>query len=447
MEKLLYINLSKVADSFVLFISGDGGWNEGVVDMAKNISDQGAVVAGIDITHYFRMIRSEKVKCYYPAGDFETLSLTIQKKLKFEKYLKPVLIGYSSGATLAYGILAQAPANTFRGAISLGFCPDIEINKPLCNGSGLKSHVLQEGKSYYLEASSQLTAPFIVLQGMIDKVCFYNDTKKYMENMPMAELVSLQNVGHGFSVTRNWLPQMITAYKKILKEPDYVARKNSQNVLLQSQHLEPLKSDMPLTLIPSSSNENLPVVFFISGDGGWTSFDHAVGEKLAEKGLPVVGLDAQKYFWKEKQPRETAAAIADAVAYYMKQWHRSSFVLVGYSFGACVVPFIASNISPQLKEQLKGVFCLSPDVTGDFEIHIADMLEFDNNGKYDVLKELRLITSLNPVCIFGDEEDEEVRGHFSATGIKVETLPGNHHYNNDFGSVAFLISRDFSHTD
>jgi type IV secretory pathway VirJ component len=36
----------------VLFVSGDGGWNLGVVSMAQHLADKGAVVAGIDIRHY-----------------------------------------------------------------------------------------------------------------------------------------------------------------------------------------------------------------------------------------------------------------------------------------------------------------------------------------------------------------------------------------------------------
>ncbi|MEP6803960.1 MAG: AcvB/VirJ family lysyl-phosphatidylglycerol hydrolase, partial [Flavobacterium sp.] len=103
------------ANAFVLFISGDGGWNSGVIEMAKNIADQGALVAGIDIQHYFKEIKKEKSKCYYPAGDFEELSMILQKKLNLKQYFKPILIGYSSGATLVYGMLAQAPANTFSG--------------------------------------------------------------------------------------------------------------------------------------------------------------------------------------------------------------------------------------------------------------------------------------------------------------------------------------------
>ena len=432
-----------VPDAFVVFVSGDGGWNKGVVDMAKNIVAQGAMVAGIDIRHYFKSIKYLKSKCHYPAGDLEELSLTIQKKYKFSQYLKPILIGYSSGATLVYGALAQAPANTFKGAISLGFCPDIETDKTLCNGSGLTTHILKEGKSYYLEPCLHLTAPFIALQGMIDQVCSYPDTKTYMDNVPMGKLVSLPKVGHGFSVTKNWLPQFVEAYQKVLQEPDYVEKITEKNKLLESQHLVPFNSRLPLVLVPSSLKENLPLAFFISGDGGWTSFDQSVCEKLAENGIPVVGLDAQKYFWNEKQPKEASDEITTAVEHYMQQWNRKSFVLVGYSFGACVAPFIANNFPVPLREILKGVYCFSPDETCDFEIHISDMLNFKNQGKYDVLSELEKIRSLNPVCIFGNEEDIELRNHFSDTGARVELLPGNHHYDNDYTAVETVIRKDF----
>jgi type IV secretory pathway VirJ component len=441
--KVTIYHPAKVPDALVLFVSGDGGWNKGVIDMANSIVSNGALVAGIDFLHYYKSIKSLKSKCYYPAGDFEELSLTIQKKYKFKQYLKPVLVGYSSGATLVYGILAQAPANTFKGAISLGFCPDIEIDRPLCRGSGLSYHVLKEGKSFYLEQFMHLTAPFIVLAGMIDQVCSYPDTEKYMEGMPFGELISLPTVGHGFSITKNWLPQFVSSYQKILKEPDYVEKINAQNTLLQSQHLVPLDGNLPLTLIPTPSKENLPLALFISGDGGWTSFDQAICEKLAAEGMPVVGLDSQKYFWNKKQPKEVSDEITIAVEHYMQQWNRNSFVLIGYSFGACVAPFISENFSNSLKENLKGVYCLSPDETGDFEIHISDMLSLKNNERYDVLNELKKIISLNPVCVFGSEEDIELRNHFSAIGIRIETLPGNHHYENDHNAVALIILKDF----
>lgn len=441
--KIAIYHPSHIPEAFVLFISGDGGWNKGVVDMTANIVSQGAMVAGINILTYMKNIKSSKSKCYYPAADLEEISLTIQKKYKFGKYLKPILVGYSSGATLAYGALSQAPANTFKGAISLGFCPDLDIDKPLCKGAGLNSHVLKEGKTYLLEPCMNLTAPFIALNGTIDQVCNYFETKKYVENMPMGEVISLPNVGHGFAVTRNWVPQFVSAYKKVVNEPEYMEKKSKENVLLQSQRDSLYKSDLPLAIIPSAEKNELPLAIFISGDGGWTSFDQTVCEKFAEKGIPVVGLDAQKYFWDEKQPKQVSEEIAPAILHYMKLWNKKTFVLLGYSFGACVAPFIASNFAEPMKETLKGVYCFSPDLTGDFEIHLTDMLHMKTKDKYDVVKEMKEIKAMNPVCIFGNEEDGDIQKSFSTNEIRIEKLPGNHHYNNDYSAITAIILKDF----
>jgi type IV secretory pathway VirJ component len=207
----------------------------------------------------------------------------------------------------------------------------------------------------------------------------------------------------------------------------------------QQPSQKPLNSNLPLVIIPSVKNEDLPLLFFISGDGGWTDFDQGVSKYLSEKGIPVVGLDARKYFWKEKQPLDVAVEITKVVDYYCQLWNKSSFVLIGYSFGACVVPFIAENFTPALQERLKGVYCLSPDLTGDFKIHVADLLNFSTVEKYDVMKEIKKIRKLGPVCIFGVGEDPQEQRYFTEAGIKVLLLPGEHHYNNDYKAVAEII--------
>ena len=82
----------------VLFVSGDGGWNQGVVDMAKALASLDALVIGIDIRTYLAALSKSDHKCLYPAADFEALSQYLQKKLDFPSYRIPVLVGYSSGA-------------------------------------------------------------------------------------------------------------------------------------------------------------------------------------------------------------------------------------------------------------------------------------------------------------------------------------------------------------
>ncbi|MGY4384112.1 type IV secretory pathway VirJ component [Pedobacter sp. UYP24] len=417
-----------VPTSVALFVSGSGGWNSGVFEMAKNLANQGALVVGIDARHYEYYLSKVKDDCLYPAGDFEVLSMDIQKKYKLTTYHKPVLVGYSYGAVLVYGILAQAPANTFKGAIALGFCPDITMVKPMCKGNGLTQHVLKPGKSYYLEATKTLTAPFIVLNGVKDLTCPFNATATFLKDMPMAELITLYKVGHGFKVGNNWLADYNAAYKRIVDGNSTEAKNTAAESL-------------PLTIVSAAKKNSLPFVFMISGDGGWTSFDQSLAEALANKGLYVVGLDAQKYFWNEKTPDNTAAEINRVIMKYQEQFGKKNFILAGYSFGASVVPFLATRLSTDIEKDLKGVVSLSPDGVADFEIHISDMLNFGKEkGKYNVVSEMKKIKGLKPFCIFGKDEDDEDKAGFSKGGIKVINIPGNHHYDKDYQGIATLIS-------
>src|SRR5215204_7542145 len=61
----------------VLFVSGDGGWNLGVIPMAEALRDRGALVVGIDVRQLVRTLNGAD-SCGYPAADLERLSRTVQ---------------------------------------------------------------------------------------------------------------------------------------------------------------------------------------------------------------------------------------------------------------------------------------------------------------------------------------------------------------------------------
>ena len=67
----------------IIFLSGDGGWNAGVSDMAKEVVPLGYWVAGVNITSYLKSTAQSKEACFYSAGDLENLSKHIQKKYNF----------------------------------------------------------------------------------------------------------------------------------------------------------------------------------------------------------------------------------------------------------------------------------------------------------------------------------------------------------------------------
>ncbi len=432
-------------DAMVLFVSGDGGWNHGTINMGMNLVDQGAMVVGINISHYLsdKMIQHEK--CCYPAGDFEELSLYLQKKYKFKSYLKPILLGYSSGAALVYGILAQAPTNTFKGAVAMGFCADISTSKPLCTTNQLKQHLVKPGGTTWIfEPGENLSAPFIAINGKDDKVCPVQSIQDFIKKVNNAELIVIPNVGHGMTVQKNYLPHLLYAYNKVKNTASFSEMVSAKHLPPSAQQNEKLATDLPLILLPVTRNDTMPLLVFISGDGGWTSFDQGVSEKLVEKGIAVIGLDAQKYFWEARTPEITAAELNKVIHHYLTAWNKKSFVLCGYSFGADVIPFMVTRFPGDLKFRMKSAVMMSPDPKADFEIHVADMLSFGSSSdKYDVLAEVKKSSSGTITCIFGKEEESKTPALFKNAGATIRLLPGSHHYDNDFNTVSDEIANSF----
>ncbi len=424
--------------SVVLFISGDGGWNKGVVGMAQHLTGMGALVVGIDIRTYYRNLAKQDEKCLYPASDFENLSLYIQKKYGLQQYKKPVLAGYSSGATLVYGLIVQAPANTFKGGVSLGFCPDIEISKPLCPGAGLTYHVLKPGISYYLEAAKSLSAPWIALHGTVDQVCDQKQTEEFMSKINNAKIVVLPKVGHGFGVERNWLPQFKDAFTEIFTSASSFDRNRqtapaSQDMKLLYSRIESL----PVTVCPAPQKEKEKMILMISGDGGWTSWDQSLAEELSILGYSVAGLDAQKYFWDKRYPETVTDDLQHILDYYRQLWKSDSIILAGYSFGANIIPFVINRLDPPYIERLERAVMLSPDPKADFEIHVADMIDIpDGRDTYDVVAELKKSGKVPVICIFGESEDPSDQAPFHLPHVKIRTIPGSHHYKDDFPLIS-----------
>lgn len=203
--------------SVVIILSGDGGWVLGVVDAARHLAKQNALVIGVNCMPYLRYLRKQHMECYPMADDIEKLSVFIQNKYHIP-YTKPVLLGYSLGATLAYGMLAQAPSGTFRGAISLGFCYDLEMPKPMCRGVGLES-VKRVKKGYDLQPCKHLTEPFIIIQGGRDKECKFCLAKDFATATAHAEIIELPRIKHGGLGLRKWMPTILETYARITNKP------------------------------------------------------------------------------------------------------------------------------------------------------------------------------------------------------------------------------------
>ena len=196
------------ARGLALFASGDGNWNLGVWDMAHTAADVGYWVAGFSTPNFLKSLENGDGECSDASGLLDHIGSKVKTEFKLPDDWRPVLIGYSSGATIMYAALAQAGDTRFGGAMTLGFCPDLIIHKPFCEGAGLTAD--KQTKPPYgivFNTVPAVKAPWIVLQGDIDQVCNPPATEAFVGQVKGGRVVMLPKVGHGYSVPRNWMPQ------------------------------------------------------------------------------------------------------------------------------------------------------------------------------------------------------------------------------------------------
>lgn len=205
------------ARGLALFASGDGGWNLGVTDMAHQAAAAGYWVAGFSTPLLLRNLDAADAQCSDTGGLLAKLGDDLVRRLGLPLGTRPVLIGYSSGATLVYTTLAADAGQRFGGGISLGFCPDLLIKKPFCPGTGgITMHWQQRPPTWVFDKRETVAVPWIVLQGESDQVCDPKFAGEFAAGQRYAKAVMLPKVGHGFGEPRNWMPQYARSVKELL---------------------------------------------------------------------------------------------------------------------------------------------------------------------------------------------------------------------------------------
>jgi type IV secretory pathway VirJ component len=415
----------------VLFISGDGGWNLGVVDMARELAGLDSLVVGIDIRHYLKSLETGHEKCVYPAGDFEALGQFVQKKLGYHQFHRPVLVGYSSGATLAYATLVQGPAGTFAGAVSLGFCPDLLLRKTMCKGNGL-SFKTDPKLGQIFAPASRLADPWVALHGQLDQDCSPAAAAAFVGDVAGASLVSLPKVGHGFSVPRNWMPQLKAAFTRFARPPP------SAPATATPGHGEARVDDLPLVEVAASQPGDT-LAILLTGDGGWAGLDKALSATLASRGVPVIGWDSLRYYWTPRTPDTAARDLARILAHYQAALKRNRVILIGYSFGADVLPFLARRLPAELKTHIDRVVLLGPSTHAHFEFKLSDWLGGADEGP-DVRSEVAQLAGTPLLCLHGsDDARDSLCPRLGAGMGSSVALPGGHHFDGDYAGLARLI--------
>jgi type IV secretory pathway VirJ component len=414
------------AQQTVIFLSGEAGWRGHVIGMAEQLSARGALVAGIDTRQYLHAVNGSSASCAYPGADFERLSRLVQQHAGLTEYHYPILVGYASGASLVYALLNQTARGTFAGGLSLSFCPQLALAKPLCKREQLSFTARSKGVGVTLLPAARMNDPWLVLQGEQDQSCDAGAARSYTTGIPGATLVSLPRVGPDYRLDKTWSPQFLAAYQALSRAP-------------QSAPPQPPPDlhDLPVLELPASGTQNDSFVVLLTGDGGYAGMDQNITAAFNAKGQPVAVLNALKYFWKARTPQEVADDVDRIMRYYSSTWHKRRVILVGYSQGADVMPFVINRLPVASRAMIATAAAIAISDSALFEFHISNWLT-DPPG-VPTLPELGRITGVPFVCIYGVEDEDSVCPSLDARSFHLVQLPGAHHFHGNYAAVAQAV--------
>ena len=387
----------------VFLFSDRDGWSAALDSGARTLAGEGVAVVGVDLPQYLRGLAASDDGCHYLISEVEDLSKRVQRDLTFPGYRTPILAGVGAGGVLTYAALAQTPAATVAGAISVDPAPSLGTRVPLCPGA--PSAAAAEGGFSY-GVAPQLPGWWVVSR-------------------------------------RDALPETL----RPLATPGPVDGDAAQRLLQAAQGAIAARrvdaggtlAHLPLVEVPDAHPGQLMAVIY-SGDGGWRDIDKQLGEALATAGVPVVGVDSLRYFWAAKTPEQVGRDLGQIIETYAARWQTPRVALIGYSFGADILPFAYNRLPDADRARVAQVSLLGVESHAAFEFSVTGW--FGGAPPDDapaVLPEALRIPTAKLQCFFGDEEEDTLCRDPALAGAEIIRTSGGHHFDGDYQALARRI--------
>lgn len=194
-------------------------------------------------------------------------------------------------------------------------------------------------------------------------------------------------------------------------------------------------SPFPVTVWNSDSDK--PVIYYISGDGGFNTFSKTFAQEIHHFGYDVFALNTKKYFWKKKTPLQASRDSENYLKQIIKNRKNKKIIIVGYSYGADVAPFIYNRFDPDFKKNIQKLIIIGPSKVNDFEIHLQEYVTGSMQYGYSVTNEINHLKNVPFTLIVSDFEYK----YFPNTEITLKDyqfvhLPGNHHFSGNTKMLA-----------
>jgi type IV secretory pathway VirJ component len=399
----------------LVFAFGSAG--DAPLDAATQaLARRGALVARVDVNRFSAGLAGKTDACLYLSGMVEWHTNYLGRRFGLTRLDPPLLIGSQRGAGVVYALLAQAAELAFSGGVTDP--PDatlgIPLHRPLCN-----LDATPDSTGHLALPAVPLGAPWWVSRA--DRAS------------PLLAAAAARSGAYPLQAlpTRSLAQAAIRAF-----DATAAARRVRAGSV----------ADLPLVELPAQPpSDTLAIIY--SGDGGWRDLDRTLGAVLNARGIPVVGVDVLRYFWHTRSPADTAADLARLIDHYRGAWGSRRVLLIGYSFGADILPFAYNRLPPAQQAQVTALALLAPERGADFEVSIAGWLGNHTTKEQPTGPELQRIPPAKVLCIYGaDEADDSLCTAPESDGIMRLKRPGGHHFDEHYELIADAITAHFKAT-
>ncbi|WP_425537668.1 AcvB/VirJ family lysyl-phosphatidylglycerol hydrolase [Pseudaminobacter soli (ex Li et al. 2025)] len=395
--------------STVFLFSDKTGWSASEDDFAQGLSKNGAIVIGVDLPRYLKAIEKVPDDCAYLVSDIENISHQAQRAANSDNYNPPILAGVGQGGGLVMAIAAQTPAATIGHSVAVDPTVSVPLAKTLCSGAPRK--VTPQGTVYDL-AEGALPNPIDVTFTPEASA----DGRSHIEDLHK----------QGFDIT--------------IKDAGVSAQAALEASLTAMVGNPPASAaaSMPIVALPAKPTHDTMAIVY-SGDGGWRDLDKSVADVLQSRGIPTVGVDSLRYFWAARTPQDVAKDLHELMTTYTEQWKVKHVILVGYSFGADIMPATFNALSDDDKKKVRQISLLGFSPQADFEISVAGWLGSSSSDAVATMPELGKIDPKLIQCFYGQEEDDTACPQLEGHGPEVFKTTGGHHFDGDYPGLAAKI--------
>ena len=218
----------------------------------------------------------------------------------------------------------------------------------------------------------------------------------------------------------------------------------SSSLSVSSRELQPAsRADAPDSLIPVG---DLPLIqvqapkgpllaVLLTGDGGWAAGDKSMAAALVRRNVAVVGLSSPRYLAHGRTPDEAAADLARILRHFLDAWHRERAVIVGYSRGADIGPFMVSRLPAALRQRVALTALLGPGELASFKFGPLDLLRSHGGSKdLPVSPEVAKLRGMPVLCIYGSKDTGAICRSLGEAGLaRALVRTGGHAVGGDEG--------------